>query len=47
MARHEITSEEQKKGVDAALKSPRTPPQLKKGLERRKKQLSNKGRKSR
>jgi hypothetical protein len=41
MPRHKLTPEEQKRGVESALKSPRTPPQLKKGLERRKQQLES------
>jgi hypothetical protein len=41
MPRHILTKEEQKKGVEKALQSPRTPPQLKKGLEKRKSQLQN------
>ena len=39
MARHRLTKEEQQKGVDRALESPRTPPQLKKGLQKRQDQL--------
>src|SRR5947209_15911433 len=39
MARHRLTKEEQAKGVQRALESPRTPPQLKKGLEKRQQQL--------
>jgi hypothetical protein len=39
MARRELTLQEQLKGVLAALKSKRTPPQLRKGLERRKDKL--------
>jgi hypothetical protein len=40
VARHRLTREEQAKGVEGALQSPRTPPQLKKGLKKRKQQLS-------
>jgi hypothetical protein len=39
MARRKLTLEEQLRGVRAALKSRRTPPQLKAGLERRKQSL--------
>src|SRR5436190_23725254 len=39
MARHRLTVEEQRKGVERALESPRTPPQLKKGLRKREEQL--------
>ena len=39
MARRKLTTQEQIKGVRAALRSPRTPPQLKKGLQRRLEQL--------
>ncbi len=39
MARHRLTEQEQEKGVERALESPRTPPQLKKGLKKRKQQL--------
>jgi hypothetical protein len=39
MARHRLTTEEQKKGTRRALESPRTPPQLKKGLKKRQQQL--------
>lgn len=39
MARRRLTLKEQLKGVLAALKSKRTPPQLRKGLERRKSTL--------
>lgn len=35
MARRKLTVKEQLKGVRAALRSPRTPPQLKEGLLRR------------
>jgi len=35
MARRKLTLREQFKGVKAALRSPRTPPQLKEGLRRR------------
>lgn len=35
MARRKLTLREQLKGVKAALRSPRTPPQLKEGLRRR------------
>jgi hypothetical protein len=40
MARHRLTPEEQQKGVQRALESLRTPPQLKKGLKKRQQQLS-------
>ncbi len=47
MARHRLTKEEQKKGVEKALESPRTPSQLKKGLKKREQQLEgNSGRTS-
>jgi hypothetical protein len=39
MARRKLSLEEQLRGVRAALKSRRTPPQLKAGLERREKVL--------
>jgi hypothetical protein len=39
MARHRLTPEEQKRGVEKALESPRTPPQLKRGLKKRQQQL--------
>jgi hypothetical protein len=39
MAKHRLTKEEQQKGVNAALASPRTPPQLKRGLRKRQEQL--------
>jgi hypothetical protein len=42
MARHRLTKEEQRKGTQRALESPRTPPQLKKGLKKRQKQLGDK-----
>jgi hypothetical protein len=35
MAHHKLNPEQQLKGVQAALRSPRTPPQLKDGLRRR------------
>ena len=35
MAHHKLSPEQQLKGVQAALRSPRTPPQLKDGLRRR------------
>lgn len=35
MARRKLTLEEQLRGVRAALRSKRTPPQLKEGLRRR------------
>ena len=35
MAHHKLNAEQQLKGVQAALRSPRTPPQLKDGLRRR------------
>jgi len=35
MARRKLTPEQQLKGVQAAIRSPRTPPQLKDGLRRR------------
>ena len=41
MARHRLTPEEQEKGVERALESPRTPPQLKKGLKKRQQQLKS------
>ena len=34
-AHHKLNPEQQLKGVQAALRSPRTPPQLKDGLRRR------------
>src|SRR4051812_7532983 len=43
MARHRLTEEEQRKGVERALESPRTPPQLKKGLRKREEQLGMQG----
>jgi hypothetical protein len=43
MARHRLTTEEQKKGTERALESSRTPPQLKKGLKKRKQQLEGNG----
>jgi len=39
MAHRKLTAEEQLKGVRAALKSPRTPPQLKEGLRKREQSL--------
>ena len=39
MAHRKLTTEEQLKGVRAALKSPRTPPQLKEGLRKREQSL--------
>jgi len=39
MARRKLTLQEQLRGVKAALRSRRTPPQLKKGLQRRQAQL--------
>jgi hypothetical protein len=39
MARHQLTKEEQQKGTQHALESPKTPPQLKKGLKKRQQQL--------
>lgn len=39
MARRKLTTDQQLKGVQAALRSPRTPPQLKEGLRRREKTL--------
>ena len=39
MAHHKLTTDQQLKGVQAALRSPRTPPQLKEGLRRREKTL--------
>lgn len=39
MARRKLSVEEQLVGVKAALKSPRTPPQLRAGLKRRKEAL--------
>jgi hypothetical protein len=41
MARRKLTAEQQLKGVQAALRSPRTPPQLKEGLRRRERELRN------
>lgn len=40
MAHRRLTLEQQLKGVKAALRSPRTPPQLKDGLRKREKALS-------
>ena len=40
MARHRLTKEEQMRGVERALESQRTPPQLKKGLRKREAQLN-------
>jgi hypothetical protein len=42
MARRKLTLKDQLKGVRAALRSRRTPPQLKDGLRRRAKALENK-----
>jgi hypothetical protein len=39
MAHRKLTTDQQLKGVQAALRSPRTPPQLKDGLRRREKTL--------
>ena len=39
VAHRQLTLKQQLKGVTAALKSPRTPKQLKKGLEKRAKEL--------
>jgi len=39
MARHKLTPEEQLKGIEKAMSNPKTPQQLKKGLERRKAEL--------
>jgi len=39
MAHRKLTAEEQLKGVRAALRSPRTPPQLKEGLRKREQSL--------
>lgn len=39
MARRKLTPKDQLKGVRAALRSPRTPPQLHEGLRRRAKEL--------
>ena len=39
MAKHKLNANEQLKGVRAALRSPRTPPQLRKGLQRRAEEL--------
>jgi hypothetical protein len=39
MARRKLTIEEQLKGVRAAIRSQRTPPQLKRGLEKRREHL--------
>jgi hypothetical protein len=40
MAHRKLTAEQQLKGVRAALRSPRTPPQLKGGLRKREEALS-------
>src|SRR5439155_24495662 len=40
MAHRKLTIEAQLKGVRAALRSPRTPPQLRKGLRKREQDLS-------
>jgi hypothetical protein len=40
MARRKLTVEQQLKGVRTALRSARTPPQLKEGLRKREKELS-------
>ncbi len=45
MARHELSLEEQLEGVRSALRSRRTPPQLKEGLRRREAQLEQQLRK--
>ena len=42
MARRKLTLENQLKGVKAALRSRRTPPQLRDGLSRRAKELEKK-----
>jgi hypothetical protein len=42
MARRKLTEEQQLKGVRAALRSRRTPPQLKEGLKRRAEELEKK-----
>jgi hypothetical protein len=42
MARHKLTLQEQLRGVRAAIHSRRTPPQLKKGLERHRDKLEKK-----
>jgi hypothetical protein len=42
MARRKLSTEDQLKGVRAALKSRRTPPQLKPGLKRRAEELEKK-----
>ena len=39
MPRRKLTFEQQLKGVRAAMRSPRTPPQLRKGLQRRAEEL--------
>lgn len=39
MERRKLSLKDQLKGVRAALKSPRTPPQLKQGLKRRAEEL--------
>ena len=39
MPRHKLTLEQQLKGVRAAMRSPRTPLQLRKGLQRRAEEL--------
>lgn len=41
MAHRKLTIEDQLKGVRAALRSPRTPAQLKEGLRRREQELSS------
>ncbi len=42
MARRKLSLEEQLKGVRAAIRSPRTPPQLREGLRKRAKDLEEK-----
>ena len=42
MAHRRLSLENQLKGVRAALRSPRTPKQLKKGLRKREKELNKK-----
>ncbi len=39
MARRKLTLKDQLRGVRAALRSPRTPPQLREGLRQRAKEL--------
>src|SRR3982074_2696363 len=46
MARHRLTEEEQRRGVERTLESPRTPPQLKKRLQKSQQQLEGKNQES-